>query len=148
MGHCIDYLPDSRQFFVELDNKEKIITSRLCVYFDEIDTYKGLEKRRNKAMTLKKQAFVRLNFERIFIQEMLKLMPMTRQPAFITNGIIKRIGLSPNVIDKDEKLLKATKKMAKQAESVYCYSQAKSAALIGLYRENPKVASMVSGFST
>lgn len=64
------------------------------------------------------------------------------------NGIIKRIGYLPETFRDDEKKKKKIRQMAKQVESVYCYSIAKSVALTSLKREDPKLAHMVSRYQT
>lgn len=63
-------------------------------------------------MTLQKSSFVRLNIERIFVDEVLKLMPMIRQPARITNNIIKKLGVNMKKIEKSKEKQKKIREMA------------------------------------
>lgn len=72
-GKCLDYLEDTKQFLVEFDDQSKIVTSRLCMLFADLEKLSDLEARRVNAMTLQKLAFVRLNCERIFVDEILQL---------------------------------------------------------------------------
>ena len=44
--------------------------------FDQLEKLEDIEARRVRAMTLQKEAFVRLNVERIFVDEVLKLESM------------------------------------------------------------------------
>ena len=69
------------------------LTSRLCLCFEDLEDYHGIEQKRVKAMTLQKMTFVRLNIERIFVDEVLKLLPKMRQPALISNNIANKLGL-------------------------------------------------------
>lgn len=50
-GKCLDYIQETKQFFVELDNR-KIVSSRLCVLFNDLERQQELEERRVKAMIL------------------------------------------------------------------------------------------------
>jgi len=144
-GKCLDYIQETKQFFVELESR-KIVTSRLCVLFNDLERQQELEDRRVKAMILQKNAFVRLNIERIFVDEVLKMMPMVRQPAKITNGIIRRLGIPIALIEKNAVNRKKVKTMIEQAEALYCYSQVKAVAMAELEQENPKFACMITGY--
>jgi len=64
-------------------------------------------------MILQKNAFVRLNIERIFVDEVLKLMPKVRQPAKITNGIFSKLGIPISKLEKNAVKRKKVKKMVK-----------------------------------
>lgn len=97
-------------------------------------------------MILQKNAFVRLNIERIFVDEVLKLMPKVRQSAKITNGIYRKLGIPMSKIEKNAVKRKKVKKMVKEAEAIYCYSQVKAVAMAELEQENPKLACMVTGY--
>ena len=135
-GKCLDYIQETKQFFIELESR-KIVTSRLCVLFTDLERQQELEDRRVKAMVLQKNAFVRLNIERIFVDEVLKMMPMVRQPAKITNGIIRRLGLPLGVIEKNATKRKKVRVMVEQAEALYCYSQVKAVTMAELEQDNP-----------
>jgi len=130
---------------VELDNM-KVVTSRLCVCFKDFEQVPELEERRVRAMTLQKKAFVRLNYERIFVDEVLQLMPRVRQPARLMNGIIIKLGVDLGRFETNEKDRKLLHEMVQQTEAIYCYSSLKSMAMSELEQENRKIACIVTGY--
>jgi hypothetical protein len=73
-------------------------------------------------------------------------MPRVRQPAKITNGIFRKLGIPIAKLEKNAVKRKKVKKMVKEAEALYCYSQVKSVAMAELEQENPKFACMITGY--
>lgn len=98
-------------------------------------------------MSLQKQAFLRINIERMLFSEALKLRPELRPNAYIINRIEKLIDL-PRI----ERILKRpldpddVRKMARQAEAVYSVSLIKSICMTEIEEENPRFTQFVKGF--
>ena len=69
-------------------------TKRLCICFTDFETKGDLEMRRIKDLAMQKQAFLRLNLERMLINEALKLRPEVRQNPHMINRIEKKIDIA------------------------------------------------------
>lgn len=100
-------------------------------------------------MHLAKSVFHRVNIEYVLIEEVLKLRPELRQPAFLTNKIEKYIGLKrmQKLHPEKEYDLSKIRAMVEQFEALYCYSNCKSILMSEVEEENPLYTCLVSGFS-
>ena len=143
----LDYNEQEQMFIVEVDGK-RYFFNRLCVQFLDIQVKENLEKRRVEAMQLAKSVFMRVNIEHVLIEEVLRLRPELRQPAFLTNNIEKFLGLkrlkklnSGREYDK-----KKIRDMLEQLEALYCYSICKSVVMSEVEEENPLFACLVKGY--
>lgn len=99
-------------------------------------------------MQLSKNVLLRLNIERIFLEEVLKLRPEVRQPAFTTNSIeryldIKRFQKFTGYEIRDEQI----GKLVEQFESLYCFSIFKSIIMSEVEQDQPQYSCIVSGYS-
>ena len=92
VGNVLGYNEQEQMFIVEVGGK-RYFFNRLCVQFPDIEVKENLEKRRVEAMHLAKSVFMRVNIEHVLIEEVLRLRPELRQPAFLTNNIERLLGL-------------------------------------------------------
>ena len=128
---------------------ERYFFNRLCMQFTDIEVKENLEKRRVEAMHLAKSVFHRVNIEYVLIEEVLKLRPELRQPAFLTNQIEKYLGLKrmQKLHPEKEYDLSKIRAMVEQFEALYCYSNCKSILMSEVEEENPLYSCLVTGFS-
>lgn len=98
-------------------------------------------------MNLQKQAFLRLNIERMFYCEALKTRPELRSDPHMVNRIEKLIDL-PRVERFKGKALEPerVRKVVEQAEAVYITSLLKSIVMSEIEEENPKFTQFIESF--
>ena len=86
-----------------------------------------IEERRVAAMTISKIVFLRINIERILLQEVLNQNKDMRQPPDITNAIERYLNLSRLKTKIKHKLNeKKVRDLVAQIEALYCFSLCKS----------------------
>jgi len=85
-GYALDYLEDLQEFIIEINGVRHLV-GRLRIQFEEFETKEQAETRRGMALQLQQETFHRLNMERIFFNEVLKLHPNLRQPSKTTVNI-------------------------------------------------------------
>ena len=91
----MDYCPYTNRYLVQeiSPDQTKFFSRRLCLQFQDIETKRDMDKRRLKNMNTQKQAYLRVNIERMLLSEGLKLRPELRQNSKIVNGIEKFLDL-------------------------------------------------------
>ena len=99
-------------------------------------------------MHLAKSVFLRVNIEHVLIEEVLRLRPELRQPAFLTNKIEKYLGLKrlQKLHPNKEYDLSKIRSMVEQFEAIYCYANCKSIIMSEVEAENPLFSCLVKGF--
>ena len=94
-GSVLDYCPDTRRFLIEEGNADRTMyfSRRLCIQFRDLETKGDIDERRVKNMNTSKQALLRVNLERMLLNEALKQRPELRMSSKMVNRIEKLIDL-------------------------------------------------------
>ena len=147
-GRVLDYDPVTRRYLVEVavedlaeEKPRKYFTKRVCLHFTDFESKGDMDARRLHDMTSQKQAFLRLNIERMFYSEALKQRPDLRPNPQSVNRIEKLVNLPRIERFKGEALDPAkVREVAKFAEAIHATAQVKSVCMSELEEENPRFA--------
>ena len=99
-------------------------------------------------MKLAKNVFMRVNIEHVLFEELYRLRPELKQPAFLTNNIEKFLGLKrlKKLNPGNEYDTTIISDMVEQFEALYCYAISKSILMSEIEEENPQYACLVKGY--
>ena len=84
---------------------------------------------------------MRINFERVLMDELQRIYPRIRMPPNFMLGIIKRLKL-----DLDRFAHHRLSSLARQVESTFCYSMIKLQLMRELENQNPNLTCLIKGY--
>ena len=148
-GSVLDYCPYTNRYLIQESSPDRkmYFSRRLSLQFRDFETKGDIDKRRLKNMNTQKQAFLRVNLERMLLNEGLKLRPDLRQSSKIVNEIERLVDLPrlsrlmKRQFENDE-----VRRLAGHAEAVFASSMIKSIVMSEIEGENPRYVQYIKSF--